>query len=132
MRLILGLIKGIVIGGLVGLGAYQLGWDGGFNWLTYGVIGLLIGLFVGRPIWSHLKDENSTIATPIVRGVIGYGICVGLYAIVAKAWGGFDITFNDEVRNLYNWQPLLGGIIGGIYGAFVEWDDTPPSDGKAS
>lgn len=136
MRLVLGLIKGIVIGGLVGLGAYKLGMTGGWHWLTYGLIGVFIGLLVGRPIWSIMRDKDATIWTVVMKGILGYMICIILYAIVAKAWGAFDITISsiqEEPRNLYDWQPLFGGILGALYGGFVEFDDAAgDGDKKAS
>ena len=132
MRLIIGLIKGIIIGGLVGLGAYQLGKMGAWNWITYGVVGAVVGVLVGRPIWSVLADEDSTVWTVILKAAFGYGVAVGIYALVVFAWGGMDIAFQGETRNLYDWQPLFGGMIGGVWGAFVEFDDSPgkekPSD----
>ena len=126
-RLVLGLLKGAVIGGAVGYGAYSLNWTGGMHWVTYGVVGALVGLLVGRPLWSHLADKSSTAWTAILKGIFGYGVGVGLYAIVAKAWGGFDMTLMDnEVRNVSNWQFVMGGAIGAIYGGFVEIDDAAP------
>ncbi|ACY14685.1 hypothetical protein [Haliangium ochraceum] len=127
MRLILGLIKGLIIGGLVGFGAYEMGMSGGWNWVTYGVVGALVGLLVGRPIWSHLLDKNSTVVVAVLKGVVGYGIGVGLYALVAKVWGGMDLAIEplSESRNIYNWQFLMGAAIGGVYGAWVELDDAP-------
>jgi len=130
LRLILGLFKGAVIGGAVGFGAYGIGLTGGFNWVTYGLVGVMVGLLVGRPIWSHLMDKKSTAVVSILKAVVGYGVCVGIYAIVAKAWGGFDLTIADETRNLYNWQYILGAGIGAIYGAWVELDDAPPAEKK--
>jgi len=124
-RLFIGLIKGGAIGGAVGYGAYSAGMDGGFNWLTYGVIGALVGLLVGRPLWSHLMDSHSTAVTSIIKAVFGYGMCVGLYALVAKAWGGFDLTISGETHNVYNWPYVLGPAIGGLWGAWVEADDAP-------
>lgn len=132
MRLVLGLIKGTVIGGLLGLAAYQLGWTGGLHWLTYGLVGFMVGLLVGRPIWSHLIDKNSTVVVSVVKGIVGYGIGVGVYALVAKAWGGgseFQLMGEGE-RVLYDWQPLFGAIVGAIYGAWVEVDDAPPAEAK--
>lgn len=124
-NLIVGLIKGVVIGGAVGYGAYAADLGGGFNWVTYGVIGAFVGLLVGRPLWSHLADKRSTAVTSIIKAVFGYGVCVGLYALVAKAWGGFDLTIADETHNLYDWTFVLGAAIGGVYGAWVEADDAP-------
>lgn len=134
MRLILGLIKGIIVGGAVGFGAYRLGMDGGWNWLTYGVVGSLVGLLVGRPFWSHLVDKNSTVVVSVLKGIVGFGIGAGLYALVAKVWGGMDITISAleaQPRNLYDWQFLLGAGIGGLYGAWVEIDDAPAKGKEA-
>lgn len=134
MRLILGLLKGIIVGGAVGFGAYRLGMSGGWNWITYGVVGALVGLLVGRPFWSHLVDKSSTVLVAVIKGIVGFGIGVGLYALVAKAWGGMDITISAleaQPRNLYDWQFLLGAGIGGLYGAWVEVDDAPAKDKEA-
>src|SRR6187549_1156070 len=59
LRLLIGLVKGAVVGGAVGYGAYYLGLGGAFHWITYGVIGALVGLLCGRPFWSHLLDKSS-------------------------------------------------------------------------
>ncbi len=128
VRLVLGLIKGLIIGGGVGYGAHAAGMNGGFNWLTYGIIGVMVGLLVGRPIWSHLADKKSTVWTSVIKAIFGYAVGVGLYAIVAKAWGGFDITIAGEPENLYNLQYILGGAIGGIFGAWIEVDDAMPAE----
>jgi hypothetical protein len=126
VRLILGLLKGGLIGGGVGYGAYALGLGGGFHWVTYGLVGALVGLLCGRPLWSHLRDKSSTMWTAILKTVVGYGIGVGLYAAVAKGWGGFDLELMGESRNVIDWTFILGGAIGALYGAFVEIDDAPP------
>ncbi len=131
-NLIVGLIKGVVVGGAVGYGAFAAGLDGGFNWVTYGLVGVFVGLLVGRPLWSHLADKKSTAVTSILKAVFGYGVCVGLYALVAKVWGGFDLSISalaDEPRNLYDWTFILGAAIGGLYGAWVEADDAAPAAG---
>jgi hypothetical protein len=130
LRLLLGLIKGLVIGGAIGYGAYYLGLTGVFHWITYGLVGALVGLLVGRPVWSHLLDRSSTTWTAIIKGVFGFGVGAGLYALVAKAWGGFDLTLMNETRVLHDWQFVLGGAIGALYGAFVEVDDAPPRSSK--
>jgi hypothetical protein len=130
LRLILGLFKGAIIGGAIGFGAYSLEMSGGLNWLTYGLVGAMVGLLVGRPLWSHLLDKSSTAVVSMLKAIVGFGVGVGLYAVVAKAWGGVDLTIADETRNLYNWQYLLGGGIGALYGAWVELDDAPPAEKK--
>lgn len=130
LRLILGLVKGLVIGGAVGYGAFALNMRGGLNWLTFALVGALVGFLVGQPFWAHLRDRSSTIFTPILKAVVGGGIAVGMYAIVAKAWGGFDLSIADETRRIYDWQHIMGAAIGGLYGAFVELDDAADAPPK--
>jgi hypothetical protein len=132
MRLILGLIKGLVIGGGVGFAAYSLKLTGSFHWITYGVVGALVGLLVGRPFWSHLADKNSTVFVALLKGIFGFGVGVGLYALASKVLAGsiepFAIPggmFHNETHALHDWQFVLGGAIGAIYGAWVELDDAP-------
>jgi len=134
VRLLLGLIKGIVIGTAVGFGAYQLHLTGGFHWVTYGVVGMLVGMLVGRPFWSHLADKNSTVVVAVVKATFGYLIGIGFYALVAKAAGGI-VEFSldgEQTRPLHDWQPLFGALLGGLYGAWVELDDAPPAKGKTA
>ncbi len=132
MRLILGLIKGLIIGGGVGYGALQLfginaTWS---HWITYGVVGALVGVLVGKPLWSVLADKDSTIVTVILKAVFGYGVGVLIYALVGKLWGGapaLSLEFLGEPGSyrLHDWQPVFGAFVGGLYGAFVEVDDAP-------
>lgn len=130
VKLLVGLLKGAVIGGGVGYGAYALWQSTDFSnaWLTYGLIGALVGLFVGRPLWSLIKDKNATSWIAILKGAFGFGVGCGLYALIAKAInpsafmiGGYDA---------FSWPPILGGAIGAVYGAFVELDDAIGDDAK--
>jgi hypothetical protein len=130
VKLLVGLLKGAVIGGAVGYGAFALQQATEFSnaWLTFGLIGALVGLLVGRPIWALVKDQNSTTVIALLKAAFGFGVGCGLYAIIAKAWapsaldiGGYDV---------FSWQPTLGGAIGAVYGAFVELDDSIGDDGK--
>ena len=82
-------------------------------------------------IWSHLLDKSSTVWTPVLKAIFGYGVCVGIYALVAKVWGGFSFSIADEgPRNFYDWQYIFGGTLGAIYGAWIEIDDAADTDGK--
>jgi hypothetical protein len=131
MKLLLGLVKGAAVGVAIGFGAYYLGMRGGFNWITYGLVGAIVGLVVGRPIWTHLKGKDTTFVTSILKSVFGYLVGIGIYAIIAKAWGGMNITISGEEHNLYNWQPIMGGVIGALYGGFIEMDDSGDKKAKA-
>lgn len=131
VKLLVGFLKGAVIGGAVGYGAYALGQATGFDnaWLTYGVIGVFVGLLVGRPIWSLIRDQSSTTFTAVLKALFGFGVGCGLYALVAKAWA--PSAWEIGGQNVWAWSPTLGGAIGAIYGAFVEIDDAIGDDGKA-
>ena len=127
VKLLVGLLKGAAIGGAVGYGAVALADATGFGnaWLTYGLIGALVGLFVGKPLWSLLKDKNTTNIIAIIKAAFGFGVGCGLYALFAKAWGPADVTLTElggHTVTLY-WPPLVGAAVGGLYGAFVELDD---------
>ena len=54
----------------IGYGAYALAEATGFAnaWLTYGVVGALVGLLVGRPIWSLIRDKNATTVVAHAQG----------------------------------------------------------------
>ena len=133
IKLLVGILKGAVIGGALGYGAFALAQATGFDnpWIVYGMIGAIVGLFVGKPIWSLIRSKESTTWISVLKSVFGFGIGCGLYAIVAKAWGGS--LFIDAIgQDVMAWPPTLGGAIGAVYGGFVELDDaigddkTPP------
>jgi hypothetical protein len=126
VKLLVGLLKGAVIGGAVGYGAVQLATATGFGnaWLTYGLIGALVGLFVGKPLWRLLRDKNSTTWIAVIKGLFGFGVGCGLYALLAKVWNpSFEIAGVPA-----QWPPILGGVIGALYGGFVELDDSIGED----
>ena len=80
-KLLLGMAKGLVIGGALGYGALEIGLS--WNWLTCGVVGLFVGLLVGKPLWSLIMDKNSTTVVGALKAVFGFGVCVGIWALVA-------------------------------------------------
>ncbi|MBC7973876.1 MAG: hypothetical protein H7138_02740 [Myxococcales bacterium] len=130
IKLVVGILKGAVIGGAVGYGAYALATATGLAspWLTYGVIGALVGLIAGRPIWSLIRDKNATSWVSILKAAFGFGVGCGLYALVAKVWHPPQVMVGPY--NVFSWQVTLGGAIGAIYGGFVELDDAIGDDKK--
>jgi hypothetical protein len=129
-KLVVGILKGAIIGGALGYGAFVLAEATGFAspWLTYGVIGALVGLVAGRPIWSLIRDKNATTWISILKSAFGFGVGCGLYALINRVWnpaallvGGYDI---------FSWPVTVGGAIGAVYGGFVELDDAIGDDKK--
>lgn len=128
VKLLVGFLKGAVIGGALGYGAYALAQATGFGnaWLTVGLVGVFVGLLVGKPIWFMIRDKDSTTVIAILKAAFGFGVGCGLYALLAKVWnpsalevGGYDV---------FSWSPTVGGAIGAVYGAFVELDDSIGDD----
>jgi hypothetical protein len=130
VRLILGLLKGAAIGAALGFAAEQIGLEGGWGYVVYGLVGFAVGLFVGRPIWSHLLDKSSTVWTSVLKGLFGFGVGVGLYALGHKAIGDPTLALAGTSRPLTDWTYIFGGLIGALYGAWVEVDDAPAKESE--
>lgn len=123
MRIVLGLLKGGIVGAGLGFGFYYLNLGGFLNWVLYALIGAAVGFIAGRPFWKH-----DTIWTPVVKAVVGVCICIGLYAIVAKLLGDPSLNAVGLEGTASSFPYLLGGIIGVVYGVFVEVDDGGKAD----
>jgi hypothetical protein len=131
IKLLVGILKGAVIGGAVGYGAFALAEQAGVNigpWLTFGLVGALVGLLVGKPIWSLIRDKDQTSWIGFLRAAFGFGVGCGLYALVGKVW---EPTLMVSGYNVLAWSPTLGAAIGAIYGGFVELDDAIGDDKSA-
>lgn len=127
LKLLVGILKGAVIGAALGYGAHALELQG-FSlgpWLTYGLIGAFVGLFVGKPIWTLIRDQSSTSWVAVLKSAFGFGIGCGLYALVTKAINPHWVINGYDV---FHWGPTLGGAIGAVYGGFVELDDAIGDD----
>lgn len=131
IKLVVGILKGAVIGGAVGYGAYALKTAIGFEnpWLTYGIIGALVGFIAGRSLWSLIRDKNATAWVAILKAAFGFGVGCGLYALLAKVWSpSGQILVAGE--NVFTWPVTVGAAIGAVWGGFVELDDAIGDDGK--
>lgn len=131
-KLVVGILKGAIIGCALGYGAFALkeATDLAVPWLTYGVVGGLVGLVAGRPIWSLLRDKNATAWVAILRAAVGFGVGCGLYALIAKVWNPSAVNVGDY--NVFTWPVTLGGGIGAVYGAILELDDSIGDDKKSA
>ncbi len=130
LRFLLGLIKGAAVGVAVGGAAYKLGIGGGA--LAYVVCGLtagLAGIVCGKPLW-----RQETLWTPLLKGVVGFLVGLGLYWVARKALGGASLAMATDMgapdRPLVEIPFLVAPLIAMIYGIFVEVDDAGTSAGK--
>jgi hypothetical protein len=124
LRVLLGIVKGGVVGAAVGFGAARLGLGGGITaWLVYGALGFLVGIVCGRPIW-----RQETPWTPILKGIFGVLVSMGLYWVATKTVGGMKLPFAEALgagpdTPLRSLPQVLAPALGIIYGLFVEFDD---------
>ena len=125
-RVLLGLVKGGIVGAVVGFTASRVGLGAGATaWLVYGAVGFLVGMVCGKPPW-----RQETVWTSIVKGVVGLAVCMGLFWVAQKVFGGMQapalllaplgVTHGQALVKV---PALLGPLIGILYGVFVEVDD---------
>jgi len=123
MRIIVGLVKGLIVGGAVGYGLLRLGWtSGALAYVACAIVGALVGVVAGRAPW-----KAETIWTPVLKMVVGAGIGVGLAAL-GMHFGPDSEVYVQPLRTglehvPFRSGPIMAPIIGIIYGVFVEWDD---------
>lgn len=123
MRLVLGLLKGAIVGAALGFAALKLGVAGGAAaFVTYALIGGLAGMICGKPPW-----RQDTFWTSALKGLFGLAVGAGLYWVGRKVLG-FHVTLPASLgapsdRSFAELPILLGPLVGAIWGAFVEVDD---------
>lgn len=127
VRILLGLLKGGVIGAAIGFGAFKLGIASGvLSFVAYGLVGALVGIVAGRPPW-----RQDTLWTSLLKGIFGFAIGLGLYWGARKLLGGAHLalatSYGAPDRPLVEVPFLLGPVIGAIWGIFVELDDSSGS-----
>jgi hypothetical protein len=129
MRAVLGLLKGTLVGGALGWAALKLGVAGGAAaFLTYALIGALVGMICGKPPW-----RQDTFWTSALKGLFGLAVGVGLYWAGSKVLGGIHVALPAGLgappdRSVAQLPILLGPMIGALWGAFVEIDDGGNAD----
>jgi len=130
LRVVLGLLKGAVIGGGLGWVALKLGVGGGAaGFLTYALIGGLVGMICGKPPW-----RQDTFWTSAIKGLVGVGVGIGLFMLGRKLLGGLHVSLPAALgappdRSIAELPVILGPLVGAIWGGIVEVDD---GGGKAA
>src|SRR5262245_56901933 len=119
LRVVIGLIKGAVVGAAVGYGAIRLGWQTGLPaYLACAIVGALVGLVAGRPPWS-----TETVWTPIIKMIVGALVGAGLAAVAFHFLPNPTFAVADLGSFPLHSAPLLAPLVGVLYGIFVELDD---------
>jgi hypothetical protein len=123
MRVIIGLVKGLIVGGAVGYGLLRLGWtSGALAYVACAIVGAVVGVVAGRAPW-----KAETIWTPVLKMIVGACIGVGLAALGTHFGPDSEVYVKPLKTGLehvpFRSGPILAPIIGVLYGVFVEWDD---------
>jgi hypothetical protein len=130
-RLVIGLIKGLLLGGAIGAGfQYGLLWtvsSGGLlgYLMAMGVAGST-GIFAGKPPWR----EGAWIEA-LLKGLVGVGIGALLYWL-GSAYGALELPFpGRDAPTAWTSLPVLFlPAISALYGSLVELDNTDETGGK--
>ena len=126
IRLIIGLIKGLVVGGLAAYGALSVGLVTSFFTMIACILtGALVGVVAGKAPW-----RAETLWTPAIKAIFGAVIGGGLGALALDLLP----TPNASLFTI-GVYPLTGAlltspVVGGLFGAFVELDDGGSEDSK--
>jgi len=137
-RLIIGIIKGLVVGGLIGFGLLQLGFAVLPAWLAYiaaAITGILIGLIAGKPIWA--KDAKIEAG---MKAVVGALLGAGLM-FAARRWltmslptellSRIGVMTKSETMRLGTFPITALATIAAVLGGFYDADNTPEPEGGA-
>jgi hypothetical protein len=132
-RLIIGIVKGLMVGMLLGFGLVKLGMampGAVVAYLAAAVTGVLTGLIAGKPIWA----KGAAIEAG-AKAVVGALLSIGLMA-AARNWLLMEIPFSLGAigPDHATWggfaMTSLGGIAG-LLGGFYEADNDPASEAAA-
>lgn len=125
-RALLGLLKGLIVGGVVGYGFLRLGSvvdmekHAVLTYLACALVGALVGLVAGRAPW-----RAETIWTPVIKVVVGIIVGSGLCALGRHLlpWSA-SISIEPVAKDIpLHGAAVLSLLIGLLYGVFVEVDD---------
>ncbi|HVY49694.1 MAG TPA: hypothetical protein VHB21_27560 [Minicystis sp.] len=136
-RLLIGIVKGLILGGLVGFGLAKLGFAAPPAIIAYAaaaVTGVLIGLIAGKPIWA--KDAKIEAG---MKAVVGALLAGGLMYL-ARRFLTMPLPFslgplggaNESLGQVADSAGTLGGLaitslaaVAAALGGFYEADNTP-------
>lgn len=132
-RLIIGILKGLVVGGLLGFALLKLNlglFVGGLAFVAYlaaALSGVVVGLIAGKPIWAKdAKIEAGMKA--FVGALLGAGLMFGLRKLelpladtVPAALG----VATKDPQTLGTFSVTALALVASVLGGFYEADNTP-------
>jgi hypothetical protein len=133
-RLLIGILKGLVVGGLLGFGLVKLGVGvpgAVIAYLAAAVTGVVIGLVAGKPIWA--KDAKIEAGA---KAFVGALLGIGLMA-AARQWLTMALPF--QVANIVPEGARVGEFamtslagIAALLGGFYDADNDATDDESAA
>jgi len=142
-RLLIGIVKGLIVGGLLGFGLAKLGFAAPGALIAYAaaaVTGILIGLVAGKPIWAKDAKVEAGMKA-FVGALLGCGL---MY--VARRWLTMPVPVplgelggaNASLGQVAGSAGTIGGLaitslaaIAAVLGGFYEADNNPSDDAGA-
>jgi len=140
-RLIIGIIKGLCVGGLLGFGLFKLGivaFVSPWGWLAYvaaAITGIVIGLIAGKPIWA--KDARIEAGVKAVVGaLLGAGLMFGVQKLlkmpVPPQLVGLLGGAKDAAAPTLATLPITSlAVVAALLGGFYDADNTSEPEGEA-
>lgn len=132
-RLIVGILKGLVVGGLIGFALLKLGaplFVGGWAFLAYvmaAVTGIVVGLIAGKPIWAKdAKIEAGMKA--FVGALLGAGLMFGLRKLALPLADAVPHALGLMTKDslaLGEFPMTALAMVAAVLGGFYEADNTP-------
>lgn len=121
-RLLLGLLKGLVIGGAFGallhFGLERHTITEWYNWLLYPVIGAISGALAGRAPWK----PGAWIAG-VLKGVFGLAVGAGLFALGSRFLPEMALFGAAAKSSLATYPLVFAPMLATLYATLVELDD---------
>lgn len=135
-RLIVGILKGLVVGGLIGFGLLKLGFavpPGILAYVAAAVTGIVVGLIAGKPIWAKdAKIEAGMKA--FVGALLGAGLMFAarkwltmpmLPALPNALGAGEQMAAAGSAATLGHFSMTSLALVAAVLGGFYDADNTP-------
>jgi hypothetical protein len=132
-RLLIGIVKGLIVGSLLGFGLVKLGMALPIALVAYlaaAVTGVVIGLVAGKPIWA--KDAKIEAG---MKAAVGALLGVGLMA-AARNWLTMPLPFSlgpltPDGATIGDFSMTSLAAIAALLGGFYDADNDAPDEEAA-